>query len=80
MSEDNREAVNARAFEVAAHLIRDFDVTDRLIVLESIIVGVVGSLPLKRGGDEICLAMLKDGATPRLAEWRLRKSVPKGSG
>jgi hypothetical protein len=76
----NREAVNDRAMEVAAGLIRDFDITDRLIALESIIVGVVGSLPLKRGGDDMCLDMLKEGALPRLGEWRLRISTSKGTG
>lgn len=73
------EIHNRIAANVAQRLVREIpDMTNRLIALESIVVGIIGSLPLKLGGDAVALNILLEGAGRRLAEQRLARVKTAG--
>jgi hypothetical protein len=75
------ERHNQAAVEIVTRVIVECPKLDtRLVMLESIMVGVIGSMPLKYGGDEFVFNLLREGALKRLADYRLDNAVPKGTG
>jgi hypothetical protein len=81
--EESRLKHNALVPDICAMLITQFpDHVDRIIAVESIIVGVFSSLPMESQGDKAMIDLITKGAMGRLLAWRFTKQdqtqIPKG--
>lgn len=73
------EVHNRIASNVAQRLFREIpDMTNRLIALESVVVGIIATLPLTADGRDIALNCLIDGVRDSLAAQQLAHLISTG--